>query len=91
MCYIDIEITDKNGIVRPDAENELTCAVAGCELLGIYGANPVNYDNFTSNKCHAFKGRALAVVRAKKDGIARVTVCSDGLAGATYIVNVKSE
>lgn len=89
LCYIDIVIADKDGIVCPNAENELTCAVSGGELLGIYGANPANEDDFTSNKCHAFKGRALAVIRAKKAGVARVTVYSDGLVGSTYLVNVK--
>ncbi len=80
LCYFDISIVDCDGNVDVFAENELKCFVSGGELLGIFSGDPQNEDKFTSNVCHAFKGRALAVVRAAKPGNVSITVTSEGLA-----------
>lgn len=87
LCYLDIFVTDSNGDRIPYAENELTCYVEGGELMGIFSGNPCNLDCYGSNKCHAFDGRAVAVVRAKTTGNLTVTVQSDGLTSAA--VNLK--
>ena len=47
-------------------------------------ANPCNEDDYTSNKCHTFKGRALAVIRAKKAGKISLSVYNSDLAGASF-------
>jgi len=89
LCYIDIDLTDVGGRTVTDAENELTCSVTGGELMGIYSANPACEDQYTSPKCHAFKGRALAVIRTDKPGTVSVTVHSQALAGASVTVTAK--
>ena len=50
------------------------------ELLAIFSGDPRNEDQYTSNRCHAFKGRAVAVVRTNTPGTVGVKVYSDGLA-----------
>lgn len=80
LCYFDISVTDKEGRVVCEAENELKCNVQGGELLGIFSGNPCNEDKFTSNTCHAFKGRALAIVRTSQKGNVSIKVYSEGLA-----------
>jgi hypothetical protein len=87
ICGLDITVTDKNGRVCTDYEGEIECTVWGAELMGIYSANPCNEDDYTSNKCHTFKGRALAVLRAKNKGKVSITVYNDELSGATFSVN----
>ena len=79
LCFFEITIADEKGDRVPDAKQELICLVDGGELLGIYSADPANRDRYTSNLCHAFEGRALAVVRTKTPGEVRVTVGSNGL------------
>ena len=91
LCYVDINICDKNGRIIDEAEMEVTCAVSGGELLGIYGAHPANFDDFTSNSCHVYRGRALAVVRTKNPGTIKVTVFADGLAGSTLNIAAKKD
>lgn len=80
LCYFDISITDSSGRIVTTAENELKCIVQGGELLGIFSGNPCNEDQYTSNCCHAFKGRALAIVRTKTAGTVNLKVYCDELA-----------
>ena len=74
LCYFDISITDDVGRLIADAQSEVFCEVAGGELLGIYSGDPCNEDQFTSNVCHTYRGRALAVVRATTPGEVALTV-----------------
>ena len=79
LCYFQITVEDQEGSRIPDAKNELTCLVEGGELLGIFSGDPKNEDEYTTNRCHAFEGRALAIIRTKTPGTVTVTVGSPGL------------
>lgn len=79
LCYFDITVTDANGCRVPDAKSKLTCIVDGGELMGIFSGDPKNEDQYGSNICHAFEGRAVAIVRASKPGDVTVIVGSEGL------------
>ena len=74
-------VTDKNGDRIPDAKTELTCTVDGGELMGIFSGDPKNEDVYTSNRAHAFEGRAVAVVRTDRPGTVKVVVRGGGLRG----------
>ncbi|MBQ3222454.1 MAG: hypothetical protein IJC54_02995 [Clostridia bacterium] len=80
LCYFDISIVDSEGRIVNEAQHELTCTVMGGELLGIFSGDPCNEDQYTSNRCHAFKGRALAIVRTKNPGAVGIKVYCEGLA-----------
>ena len=89
LCYIDVTVTDKNGDRIPDAKTELTCTVDGGELMGIFSGDPANEDQFTSNVCHAFTGRALCIIRAAAPGRVTVTVSGEGLTPDTVTVTAE--
>ena len=72
MCYYNITIVDKDGNRVPDAEDKLTATVEGGELLCIFSGDPANEDEYGTNVCHAFGGRAVAVVRPQ--GEVKLTV-----------------
>ena len=80
LCYFDITIVDHNGNRIPDAKTELHCAVEGGTLMGIFSGNPASDDQYGSATCHAFEGRAVAIVRTGKPGEVKVTVIANGLA-----------
>lgn len=86
LCYFRITVEDAAGSRVPDAGNELVCLTEGGELLGIFSGDPKNEDQYTSNRCHAFQGRALAVVRTGTPGTVKVTVGSAGLANGSAAV-----
>ena len=79
LCYFRITVEDAQGNRVPNARDALTCLVDGGELLGIFSGDPKNEDQYTSNRCHAFEGRALAVVRTKNPGAVTVTVGAKNL------------
>ena len=89
LCYFDIMIVDADGDRIPDAKNELTCLVDGGELMGIFSGDPCNEDEYTTNRCHAFEGRALAIVRTRCPGNVTVHVGSNGL--HTGVAEAKAE
>ena len=80
LCYFDISIVDGENRLIAESEHELEAGVMGGELLGIFSGNPISDDDFTTNRCHAFKGRALAIVRAKDAGKVAIKVLGKGLA-----------
>lgn len=80
LCYFDISATDSQGRLVTEAEQEIHCTVMGGELLGIFSANPCNEDQYTSPRCHLFKGRALAIVRTSTPGTVGIKVYCDTLA-----------
>ncbi len=82
LCFIDISVIDENGCLVPHAECELTAECVGGELLCIFSGNPANEDDYTSDKCHAFGGRALAVIRASVPGEVTLKVASNDLNAA---------
>lgn len=79
LCYFDISITDSDGNIIADAEREISCTVTGGKLLAVFSGHPCNEDDYSSNRCHTFKGRALAVVSSKNAGEVSINVCSDSL------------
>lgn len=79
LCYFRIYVEDAQGDRIPDAKTELTCLVDGGELLGIFSGDPANEDVYGSNRCHAFEGRAVAVVRTKQAGTLTIRVGGKGL------------
>lgn len=89
LCYFDISVVDGKGRLVAEAEHEIKCTVYGGELMGIFSGNPCNEDKYTSNACHVFKGRAVAVVRAKNPGTVGVLVYSDELASGLAEVTAK--
>ncbi|MBE6612780.1 MAG: glycoside hydrolase family 2 protein [Ruminococcaceae bacterium] len=74
LCYFDITIADEAGVRTAAARNAISCIVDGGELLGIFSGDPCNEDQYGSNACHAFEGRAVAIVRTNKPGCVTITV-----------------
>lgn len=81
LIYIDVSVVDKDGIWMADYDGELTCSVTKGELVAFFSGCPNNEDDYSKPlKCHAFKGRALAVIKANEPGDVKVNVYSDELA-----------
>lgn len=89
LCYFNIFVTDNEGRLIADAGNEINCEVTGGELLGIYSGNPCNEDQFTSNACHVYRGKALAIVRTAEKGNISIKVTAENLALGQATVEAK--
>ena len=89
LAYVRISLVDDEGRRVVASKAELYASVAGGELLGIFSADPCNDDQYTSPLCHAFHGRAVAIVRTATPGKVTVSISSPGLPAASCMVEAK--
>ena len=82
LAFVRIEVRDEAGRRIDESAAELSCRVEGGELLGVFSADPKNEDQYTTPVCHAYEGRALAILRAAAPGPVVLTVSSPGLPSA---------
>jgi beta-galactosidase len=77
LCYVSIEMVDKDGRLCPRAMDELTFSISGAAtLMGVANGNPQGHDPFTDATHPLFYGKAVAVLRstAGQSGDAILTV-----------------
>ncbi len=84
LNHLIIQVVDKDGIIVPDAENEIAVAVQGnASLLGLESGSPTSHENYKADKRKALRGKLLAYVM-KNDKASPVTIVlgSPGLGSA---------
>ena len=86
LCYLPIRLTDGDGRLVVNEDKEITCVVQGGELMAVFSGDPKTEDDANSNRCHTFKGQAIAIIRAKTAGKIHVMVFGEGLAGKSIAV-----
>lgn len=76
LCYIPIEFTDSDGILKPFIEEPVTVEVEGPAVLAGFGSALAKTDeSYTGNKFNSYRGRVLAIIRSTNQvGEVRVTV-----------------
>lgn len=84
ICYVNIVVADKNGIVECNADEKVKVSVNGGELLAFGSANPRTQERFDSGEYTTYYGRALAAVRAGESGT--VTVTANGVSSEIKII-----
>ena len=91
LVYITVELLDENGVKNPVANNLLTATVKGAgTIVGFGNADPKDLDGYTDNTHHAWKGRALLVVKStNKAGKIEVVVGGDGLKSGKVVIRGK--
>ncbi|MFH1194098.1 MAG: glycoside hydrolase family 2 TIM barrel-domain containing protein [bacterium] len=89
LSYITVEITDKEGNIQPNAENQLHFNIAGQGVIaGVDNANLKDLDSYVSNKRKAWHGRSLIVIKSSRQtGEIKLTVSSPGLQDASIVIN----
>lgn len=93
LCYVTVEIVDKNGTRVQDAEIKLKATVNGQGILASFGsANPKTAENYSIGSFTTFEGRLLAVIRAgHKQGSVVLTVSSEGFENVSTRIAIGSK
>jgi beta-galactosidase len=88
IANVKVEIIDENGLVVPDANNQIEFKVEGEGILkGTDNGNPQDKTRMQSKQRSAFNGLALAVIQStRKSGSVRLTAVSEGLKEAVLEV-----
>lgn len=91
FSFIDIAVTDRQGIVKAWPERVVSIQVDGAGTLAGFGsANPVNAERFDQNHHTTYQGRLQAVIRsARTAGNVRVMLSAEGLEPVTITIPVK--
>ncbi|MFL5401316.1 MAG: DUF4982 domain-containing protein, partial [Gemmatimonadales bacterium] len=88
VAQVAFEIVDSAGTVVPTAANLLSFTATGGKLLLVDNANLQDLEPYRADGRHAFNGRGLAILRAEKPGVLRVSASADGLRPASMKIQV---
>lgn len=67
LSYVEADVVDANGVIVPQASNEITFSVSGAgTLAGVDNGDSTNHEPYAGPSRAAFSGKALAVVRSTK-------------------------
>ena len=93
LCYVTVEIIDKDGIFQPNATNRLHFKIDGPgTIAGVDNADIKDTDPYMGNTRKAWKGRAVVVIKGTHDaGDIKLTVASTNLTEATMNINAKGQ
>jgi beta-galactosidase len=89
LSFITIEVTDKDGILQPNAQNQLQFDISGPGVIaGVDNANLKDVEPYIGITRKAWHGRALVVIRSTKNtGDIKLTVISPGLTDAIVTIS----
>ncbi|NUS75798.1 MAG: DUF4982 domain-containing protein, partial [Streptomyces sp.] len=84
LVFVTAEIVDARGVVVPDAEDLIAFEVKGGSLAGLDNGRQESAERYQAATRTAFRGKALAVVRAGTEpGALKVTARAEGLRTGT--------
>ena len=88
LAYVEVDVTDADGNIVPNAEDRVTFKVEGNgELVGVDNGSAPDHDSYKGDNKRALSGKVLAIVRATKEaGEFTVTASADGLKSSKVTV-----
>jgi beta-galactosidase len=92
LSFITVKIVDKNGIMVPNADNDVKFKLSGADsyLAGVDNGSQTSHESFKADHRKAFNGLALAIIGAKnKPGTVTITATADGLTSASLPITIK--
>lgn len=91
VACVKVSIVDADGIVVPNAENNVQFEVTGAgTLLGLGNGDPGCRENDKASSRHAFSGLILALIQAKEEaGEIKVRALSPELETCELVLNTK--
>lgn len=65
LSFITVEVLDKNGVLVPNAENQIQFEIEGdATIVGVDNGNQVSHESFKGSTIKVFYGKCLVVVQA---------------------------
>ncbi len=91
LAYINVEVTDKNGIIKMLSEKKVSVSVEGAGTLqGVGSGNPRTSEVYIGNSFTTYQGRMQVIVRSGyQAGEIKVLITTDGLPESSVIIRVK--
>lgn len=89
LCFVTVEILDKDGNICPKANNQVHFKTDGTGFItGVDNGSPISLERFKDNKRKAFYGKCLVVLQNNgNDGNIRLEATADGLQPTDIMIN----
>jgi beta-galactosidase len=80
LAFVEADIVDDQGVLVPQANDEVSFAVSGPgALVGVDNGNPIGHEAYKGSKMAAFSGKLLAIVQSTRSpGSVTLTATSSG-------------
>jgi beta-galactosidase len=90
LSYITVELTDKDGVLNPKAENTVLFDISGPgSVEGVGNANPASIESYQLPKRKAWRGRCMIVIKSDTTpGKVIVRAASTGI--QTAVIEIES-
>jgi beta-galactosidase len=91
LSYITVELMDAQGILNPNASDQLLFKIEGeGTIAGVGNANPVSTESYVSSHRKAWQGKCLVIVKSTgKPGEIKLTAAAEGIPATE--VSIKTE
>ncbi|WP_069658507.1 glycoside hydrolase family 2 TIM barrel-domain containing protein [Arcticibacter eurypsychrophilus] len=91
LSYVTVEITDQNGNVQTNADNQLLFTLKGPGVIAaVDNASLKDVDPYVANQRKTWHGRALVIIKSTRNiGDINLTVSSPGLSEASAEIKAK--
>lgn len=87
LVFITCDVVDENGVICPNADNEIQFNITGGTIVGVDNGDPTSVENMKDTKRKAFSGKCLCVVKPNSEnGNIVITATSDGLTNGTITI-----
>lgn len=85
LSFITVEVQDQNGVMVPDADQQVFFKVEGpAGIAGVDNGDPVSHESFKAPRRKAFHGKCLVVVQSTdKPGVVKLTASATGFKPVT--------
>jgi beta-galactosidase len=90
LCYVRVEVIDRQGQLVPDAVNKIQLAINGpAKLIGFGNGGVTAKGSFQQNAAATYNGRAMAILKSDgQSGVVVVTAVGDGLQSASVSIRL---
>ncbi|MBW4359243.1 glycoside hydrolase family 2 TIM barrel-domain containing protein [Flavobacterium taihuense] len=91
LSFVTVDITDANGVLSPNANNEIQFSLKGNgKIVGVCSGDPVSHESYKGDRHTALNGKCLVVIQAgEKVEKLELTASASGLKSSTTIITVK--
>lgn len=91
LSFVTVDITDLNGVLSPNANNEISFSLKGNgKIVGVCSGDPVSHESYKGTKHTALNGKCLVVIQSgDKAEKLELTATANGLKAATITISAE--
>ncbi|MET0790783.1 MAG: glycoside hydrolase family 2 TIM barrel-domain containing protein [Polyangiaceae bacterium] len=88
LSFVEVDVTDSQGVLVPQAVNKIDFALEGPgTLVGVDNGDPISHESYKANSRSAFSGKALAIIQSSTTpGTITLKATSGSLKGGSVAV-----